>query len=527
MSAELVPNERECPECLNGKMSLVKDNALPLHFVWRCSSCKTSNIITKKMIRENTFFQEQKLSVQKIVHIAADWVESPGRNNERTASLHGVTTSTIVNLNKLFRQLTEQWFERQIEKNSNFLLGGPGKIVEIDESHMYKAKYNRGHMLRRKSIWIFGMTERHTNKVAMFRVKQRDAATLLPIIRAHVKPGSMIVSDGWAAYGGIRTLQRAFTHRWVNHKVNFVDPSDRRVHTQSIEATWGAFKRELKAKYGVPEDQLDGYMSTYMFRRYFGRKKLLNHLLIEMKYYKKEYDYDSSESEISTDEALITTAVKTSPIPATRIMETTMMKTEQIVQKRKQFDSDRVSFAPKQRNERNNRAFTFSTRQTTMAARLNRNRNERRSSSTASTMRTTTSSKPEMIIKTNRPISSTTPRQTTTKTRKPRKKTQSRKADPTTTITTTATMRTTTTMRTRRTTSHQSRRTTTEPRTKRTTSAPETRQTTITTQKTRNDRRRRGRPTTTTPRSTTITPRFTTTTLKSTFTGRRKFKGRG
>ncbi|UMM33208.1 hypothetical protein L5515_006770 [Caenorhabditis briggsae] len=147
------------------------------------------------MIRENTFFQEQKLSVQKIVHIAADWVESPGRDNERTASLHGVTTSTIVNLNKLFRQLTEQWFERQIEKNPNFLLGGPGKIVEIDESHMYKAKYNRGHMLRRKSIWIFGMTERHTNKVAMFRVKQRDAATLLPIIRAHVKPGSMIVSD--------------------------------------------------------------------------------------------------------------------------------------------------------------------------------------------------------------------------------------------------------------------------------------------------------------------------------------------
>ncbi|CAP35545.1 Protein CBG18017 [Caenorhabditis briggsae] len=301
----LVPNERECPECLNGKMSLVKDNALPLHFVWRCSSCKTSNIITKKMIRENTFFQEQKLSVQKIVHIAADWVESPGRNNERTASLHGVTTSTIVNLNKLFRQLTEQWFERQIEKNSNFLLGGPGKIVEIDESHMYKAKYNRGHMLRRKSIWIFGMTERHTNKVAMFRVKQRDAATLLPIIRAHVKPGSMIVSDGWAAYGGIRTLQRAFTHRWVNHKVNFVDPSDRRVHTQSIEATWGAFKRELKAKYGVPEDQLDGYMSTYMFRRYFGRKKLLNHLLIEMKYYKKEDDSPAEGSSKDADKIIL------------------------------------------------------------------------------------------------------------------------------------------------------------------------------------------------------------------------------
>uniref|UniRef100_A0A1I7TVE1 DDE_Tnp_IS1595 domain-containing protein n=1 Tax=Caenorhabditis tropicalis TaxID=1561998 RepID=A0A1I7TVE1_9PELO len=57
-----------------------------------------------------------------------------------------------------------------------------------------------------------------------------------------------------------------FIHRLVNHKVNFVDPSDRRVHTQSIESTWGAFKRELKD--GFPDENIGECMTIYMFRRF-------------------------------------------------------------------------------------------------------------------------------------------------------------------------------------------------------------------------------------------------------------------
>ncbi|CAO4371436.1 unnamed protein product [Caenorhabditis nigoni] len=45
-----------------------------------------------------------------------------------------------------------------------------------------------------------------------------------PIIRNNVLPGTTIVSDDWAAYGGIQEMQAGYNHQLVYHKTNFVDP---------------------------------------------------------------------------------------------------------------------------------------------------------------------------------------------------------------------------------------------------------------------------------------------------------------
>ena len=178
-----------------------------------------------------------KMTIQEVLFLAADWIENPTKPVRETAVQFGVSLQTVVELQENFRQMTMQWFNR--EGKRHLKLGGPGmcpfliialsilyiffsgKIVEIDETLVVRAKYNRGRNLNRKQIWVFGMIERGSKKVVMFRVQKRDAATLLPIIEKYVLPGNIskcscffkyvflgttVMSDGWAAYGGISSL---------------------------------------------------------------------------------------------------------------------------------------------------------------------------------------------------------------------------------------------------------------------------------------------------------------------------------
>ena len=44
-------------------------------------------------------------------------------------------------------------------KNEGLKIGGPGKIVEIDEVHLAERKYMRGTELVSEHFWVFGMIE--------------------------------------------------------------------------------------------------------------------------------------------------------------------------------------------------------------------------------------------------------------------------------------------------------------------------------------------------------------------------------
>ena len=100
-------------------------------------------------------------------------------------------------------------------------ISGPGMTVETDESQFGKTKFNRGRYI--EGQWVFG---------GIYR--QRDKDTLLPIIRAHILPGTCVMSDMWKAYDCLK--DEGYTHLTVNHSLNFVD-QDTGAHIQRIENT--------------------------------------------------------------------------------------------------------------------------------------------------------------------------------------------------------------------------------------------------------------------------------------------------
>ena len=93
----------------------------------------------------------------------------------------------------------------------------------------HKPKNHRGRATSRE-VWVFGLCDTSHSPAlgVMCIVPNRSAQTLLPIIQQHVRTGSVIHSDEWAAYRRVQQLQPVSA---VNHSLHFVDPATG-VHTE-------------------------------------------------------------------------------------------------------------------------------------------------------------------------------------------------------------------------------------------------------------------------------------------------------
>lgn len=140
-------------------------------------------------------------------------------------------------------------------------LGGIDLIVQIDESVIVKAKYNRGHALQRAQRWIFGIHDITSKLSFICFVNNRDRDTLRPIISNIVLPGSFINSDCWGAYEFHDQLPhpQPYRHGTVNHSQTFIDPITG-VHTNNVEALWSRCKKQFKQMNGTYENMVPGYL---------------------------------------------------------------------------------------------------------------------------------------------------------------------------------------------------------------------------------------------------------------------------
>ena len=72
-------------------------------------------------------------------------------------------------------------------------IGGPGHVVQIDESAVSAPKRTRNRRARLgRQRWIFGGINQETKEAFLVEVPQRDAAILLPIIQQRILPGNRL-----------------------------------------------------------------------------------------------------------------------------------------------------------------------------------------------------------------------------------------------------------------------------------------------------------------------------------------------
>ncbi|CAF3281361.1 unnamed protein product [Rotaria sp. Silwood2] len=176
--------------------------------------------------------------------------------------------NTVVDWKNFCRDICAQYLV-----NNPMRIGGPGHIVEIDESCFGKRKYNRGRIIREQQ-WVFGGIDRQTRRCFLVPVDHRDSQTLLPIINQYILPGTTILSDEWRAYYPLSN-HPDFVHQTVNHSQNFVDPTTG-AHTQNIENTWMRAKRKQKTHCGIHRSLFDSYLQEFIWRQIYNDKPLEN-----------------------------------------------------------------------------------------------------------------------------------------------------------------------------------------------------------------------------------------------------------
>ena len=151
-----------------------------------------------------------------------------------------------------------QWYQFLREKCSesllndpNYVFGGNGVVVQIDESVVAKRKYNVGRAVDQQ--WVFGLYDTNSKLGHIQLVDDRSAQTLIPIIQKFVIPGTTIFCDQWLAYRQLQNL--GYNHKTVNHSENFVDPQTGTC-TNAIEAYWSRVKRNVRLHWLSRQDQL-------------------------------------------------------------------------------------------------------------------------------------------------------------------------------------------------------------------------------------------------------------------------------
>lgn len=218
---------------------------------------KVKKCTTKKNGRKGTWFSKSRLSIEDVLYFTVLWLRLPYPRQKFIMRELKCCDRTVVDWSSYCREVCVQWSLDHSQR-----LGGPGKIVEIDEAKFGKRKYNRGRRI--EGQWVFGGFERDSKKIFLVPVPDRSAQTLLQVIQEWILPDTTIVSDCWKSYDTLN--DEGFQHFAINHSINYVDPNDATIHTQNIERTWRDIRGGIP-RYGRKDAHFVGYLAEFLFKR--------------------------------------------------------------------------------------------------------------------------------------------------------------------------------------------------------------------------------------------------------------------
>jgi transposase len=244
-----------CPKC-DQERSFKRYATRQQRQSWTCTACghhihPTAGTIFAKSSRPLTdWFYVMYLVSSSRCGIAAKQVERELGCNYKTAWRM---------LNKVRNELMPQDdapLSGEVEADETYV-GGKGRKGQ-------RAIGGRSTIDQNSKTPVFGMVQRGGRIVASV-VPDARAVTLMPIIRKHVLPASMVFTDEWRSYLGLR--KAGYGHRRVHHRQSIYVAGDGIAHTNTIEGFFAHFKNDVRGTHhSISRRWMDSYLNEWVWK---------------------------------------------------------------------------------------------------------------------------------------------------------------------------------------------------------------------------------------------------------------------
>lgn len=255
------PHGPICPHCGGTEKITKLQGKSTRPGVYKCNACRKPFSVTV-----GTVFERSKIPLGKWLLATQLLVSSKkGMSAHQLHRMLGVTYKTAW---FMAHRIREAMAERTVPEGG---MGGPGKVVEVDEAYVGSKARNRAYAEPPKKHAVVALVERE-GRVRSMHVPNVNAKTLRPILVTQVNRKSALMTDESAVYPAVG---REFaSHGTVNHSANEYVRLGGFMHTNTAENYFSILKRGIVGVYHhVSEAHLHRYVAEFDFR-YNNRTKL-------------------------------------------------------------------------------------------------------------------------------------------------------------------------------------------------------------------------------------------------------------
>lgn len=249
------PNGPVCPHCGTVDEATLVQGKSHRPGMYQCNACREPFTVTVGTVMEKSHIPLNKWVLG--FHLMA-------------ASKKGISAHQLMRMLGLGSYRSAWFMAHRIREamapTKADKIGGPGQIVEADETEISPSQKNwknrKPRAQRPKYVALVSRDGRVRSR--LITGKGTVGNEVRKIVRDHVHPESILHTDGAHHYWCV-----GLTHEKVDHNKQFARTADdgSRVHTNSAEGYFSIFKRGLVGTYQIMSEQhLPRYLVEFDFR---------------------------------------------------------------------------------------------------------------------------------------------------------------------------------------------------------------------------------------------------------------------